>query len=166
MGTGELPTIVPDGGPCDIDRAVAAAPRQFRAQELARHGPSKNPVIDAVRDYAGWVRKIYGETIHLRSYVLKYLEANQGAEIVASIDASLRQALPCNLLDEARRRMSALLLAAQSRLNIILGIWSDASRLWNGPAAWRLKSRSRLEDYLREHRLVRMISARAAHTRR
>jgi hypothetical protein len=93
------------------------------------------------------------EGTNLRSYVLKYLEANQGAEIVASIDASLRQALPYNLLDEARRRMSALLLATPSRLNITPGIWSDASRLWNGPAAWRLKSRIRLESYLREHRL-------------
>jgi hypothetical protein len=93
------------------------------------------------------------EGTNLRSYVLKYLEANQGAEIVASIDAGLRQALPFNLLNEARQRMSALLLATPSRLNITPGIWSDASRLWNGPAAWRLKSRMRLEDYLREHRL-------------
>jgi len=97
--------------------------------------------------------RVSSEGTSLRSYVLKYLEANQGAEIVASIDAGLRQALPNNLLDEARHRMSALLLATPGRLNITPGIWSDASRLWNGPAAWRLKSRSRLEGYLRERRL-------------
>jgi hypothetical protein len=93
------------------------------------------------------------EGTNLRSYVLKYLEANQGAELEASINASLRQALPYSLLAEARRRMSALLLATPSRLNITPGIWIDASRSWNGPAAWRLKSRTGIEAYLREHRL-------------
>jgi hypothetical protein len=87
------------------------------------------------------------------SYVLKYLEANQGAEIVTSIDAGLRQALPYHLLTEARHRMSALLLPPPRRLNITPGIWSDAFRLWNRPTAWRRKSRTLLESYLREHRL-------------
>jgi hypothetical protein len=86
-------------------------------------------------------------------HALKYLEANHGAEIVTSIDAGLRQALPNSLLTEARHRMSALLLATPSRLNVTPGIWSDASRLWNGPAAWRLKSRTLLESYLRQRRL-------------
>jgi len=93
------------------------------------------------------------EGTNLRSCVLKYLEANQGAEIVASVDASLRQALPYRLIDAARQRMSALLLARPGGLGVTPGIWSDASRLWNGPSAWRSRSKILLDSYLREHRL-------------
>jgi len=93
------------------------------------------------------------EGTNLRSCVLKYLEANQGAEIVASVDASLRQALPYRLIDAARQRMSALLLARPGGLGVTPGIWSDASRLWNGPSAWRSRSQILLDSYLREHRL-------------
>ena len=38
---------------------------------------------------------------NLRDYVNKYLLANQGAEIVAAIDASLHQALPPRMLTDA-----------------------------------------------------------------
>jgi hypothetical protein len=91
------------------------------------------------------------EGTNLRSYVTKYLEANQGAEIAASIDASLRQALPYSLLDQSRSRMSALLLATRLGLPVTPGIWSDASRIWNGPVAWRARARGRLEAYLLKH---------------
>jgi hypothetical protein len=89
----------------------------------------------------------------LRAYVHKYLEANQGAEIVAAIDAGLRQALPSRLLDEARGTMSALLLASRVVMGVTPGIWSDADHLWSGPAAWRAGTRARLDNYLREQKL-------------
>jgi hypothetical protein len=93
------------------------------------------------------------EGTNLRSYIIKYLEANQGAEIVAAIDASLRQSLPYKLLGEARQRMSSLLLATTHKLSVTPGIWSDSFRLWNGPEAWRLRSKIRFESYRREHGL-------------
>jgi hypothetical protein len=89
----------------------------------------------------------------LRDCVNACLLANQGAEIVAAIDASLKRALPRKVLTEARRAMSALLLASNSKLGITPGVWSDAHDLWNGPAAWRSMTRTRLEGYLRERRL-------------
>ena len=109
--TGELLTTVPDGGPCDIDRAVAAARAGFErktwrgmdpskkekilwdvADILLRHreelailesmengktvreagGADVDPAIDAFRYYAGWVRKIYGETIPVDGPFLNY----------------------------------------------------------------------------------------------
>src|ERR1022692_1453773 len=87
---------------------------------------------------------------NLRTQVLRYLQANQGAEIAASVDASLRNALPTRTLDEARAAMSVLLIAARSTISVTPGIWSDAFRLWDGPAAWRNKARTRFESYVRE----------------
>jgi len=89
----------------------------------------------------------------LRGCVNACLLANQGAEIVAAIDASLKRALPARILTEARRAMSALLLASNNKLGVTPGIWSDAYGLWNGPAAWRSMTRTRLESYLRELRM-------------
>jgi hypothetical protein len=90
---------------------------------------------------------------NLRAQVLRCLQANQGAEIAASIDASLRNALPTQVLAEARTAMSALLLASRGTISVTPGIWSDAFRLWDGPAAWRKKAKTRLESYLRESAL-------------
>jgi hypothetical protein len=90
---------------------------------------------------------------NLRDHVNRYLLANQGAEIVAAIDASLHQALPRKLLTEARRAMSALLLASNAEFGVTLGIWSDVCERWNGPAAWRARTRARLANYLREQKL-------------
>jgi hypothetical protein len=90
---------------------------------------------------------------NLRDYVNKYLLANQGAEIVAAIDASLHQALPPRMLTDARRAMSALLLASNAELGVTPGIWSDVYERWNGPVAWRSRVRARLANYLRERKL-------------
>jgi SIR2-like domain len=89
----------------------------------------------------------------LREYVNRYLLADQGAEIVAAIDASLCQALPPRLLTEARSAMSALLVASRTHVAVPPGIWSDSYHLWNGSVAWRSRARTRLANYLREHNL-------------
>jgi hypothetical protein len=89
----------------------------------------------------------------LRAYVHKYLQANQGAEIVAAINASLRQALPPNLLTDARQAMCALLLASNTTIGVTPGVWSDADLLWDGPRVWRLRARAPFDAYLREQKL-------------
>jgi acyl-CoA reductase-like NAD-dependent aldehyde dehydrogenase len=100
--TGELITSVPDAGPCDVEKAVAAARASFEKRSWRGMDPSKRerilwtlgdllqkyradlaeiitsengktireaagadvmPAADCFRYYAGWVRKIYGETI-------------------------------------------------------------------------------------------------------
>lgn len=89
----------------------------------------------------------------LRAHVHRYLQANEGAQIVAAIDASMRQALPSRVLTEARIAMSALLVTSNTSFGVTPGIWSDAHRLWDGPTAWRLRARARFESYLGEHKL-------------
>lgn len=109
--TGESLTTVPDGGPEDVNRAVAAARTSFERKVWRGMDPSKKekilwnvseillrnkeelaileslengktvreaagadvePAIDAFRYYAGWVRKIYGETIPVDGPFLNY----------------------------------------------------------------------------------------------
>ncbi len=82
-----------------------------------------------------------------RHEILKRLMNNEGAEIVPSIDASLHQALPAGILNEARREMSALLLANGNR-QVVPAIWSDSRMLQEGPLMWRRKSRERLISFL------------------
>lgn len=88
----------------------------------------------------------------LRSNVMKYLESNAGAEIAAALDGGLRSTIPSNVLERSAQAMSAL-LTAESALFPTNAIWSDASRLQDGPALWRKGSRARLTAYLREKQL-------------
>lgn len=84
-----------------------------------------------------------------RQELLRLLMKNEGAEIVPSIDASLRQALPAAILNEARKAMSALLLA-NGRRPVVQAIWSDSRILEEGPSMWRKKSRQRLAAFLQD----------------
>jgi acyl-CoA reductase-like NAD-dependent aldehyde dehydrogenase len=109
--TGEHLATIPDCGPEDVDRAVAAARRSFEdsrwrgldsskkeailwkfadilernKDEMAMLESRENgktvrealradvqPAIDALRYYAGWVRRIYGETIPVDGEYLNY----------------------------------------------------------------------------------------------
>jgi hypothetical protein len=90
---------------------------------------------------------------NLRAFVREQLEANQGAEIVASIDAGSRQAVPSRLLAEARGSMSALLMVRNRQIGVTPGILCDLYKLWDGPAAWMKRSKQGFEKFLRQNQL-------------
>jgi hypothetical protein len=81
------------------------------------------------------------------------MEANAGAELVASVDGGLRQALPSRLLQEARDEMSALLLVTGSQTGITPAVWNDAPHVFDGPALWRKRTNLRFKQYLLDHHL-------------
>lgn len=114
------------------------------AEESFRAQPSLWDTIIHFRNGSG------GAT--LRQEVLTRLIRNDGAEIIPSMDASLRSALPASVLTPARREMSALLVA-NGVSHVVPAFWSDSILLQSGPETWRRGARQRLTTYLDKHGL-------------
>jgi hypothetical protein len=90
---------------------------------------------------------------NLRASIHRNLRTNGGAEIVASVDAGLKQGLPTQVLEAARTQMSAFLIASSAPANVTPSLWTDAGTVCNGPRIWRANARRRLDKYLQEQRI-------------
>jgi len=90
------------------------------------------------------------EGVGLRAEIRKLLQANDGAEIAATLEASLRATLPIGVLSSARSKMSALLQESNSNVSSARAIWAEDFHLLDGPTIWRQRSRNRFEQYLRD----------------
>jgi hypothetical protein len=93
--------------------------------------------------------------VELRKQIMSVIEANAGAELVASVDGGLRQALPNRLLQDARDQMSALLLVKGSPTGVTPAVFNDALHVLDGPTLWRKKTNLRFRQYLLDHKVSR-----------
>jgi len=89
--------------------------------------------------------------VELRKQIMTMIEANGGAELIASVDGGLRQALPSRVLQDARDQMSALLLVKGAPTGVTPAVFNDAPHVLDGPALWRKRTNLRFKKYLLDH---------------
>jgi hypothetical protein len=84
--------------------------------------------------------------VDLRREIRDRLAANEGAEIIPSVDSSLHEMIPAAVLSGARREMSSLLVA-NGIDRVVPAVWSDSALLHDGPKIWRARTTQRFAEY-------------------
>jgi len=93
------------------------------------------------------------EGVSLRQRIKELLLLNEGAEFVASVNASLKRNIPGKLLDDARNQLSGLLMPQVARRPLAGAVWNNMRNSDSSLRLWRARSLSILEDHCRNGRI-------------
>lgn len=112
---------------------------------LVMNDPSIVDAILAFRETAAGVA--------LRQEVCQELNADAGAEFIASVNAGLKRTIPARILQQAHDQMSGLLLAQPSRYPLTPAIWNNLENSDSTLRLWRKRSREVLLDSCRKNNI-------------
>jgi len=90
--------------------------------------------------------------ISLRDEILKELSVNNGGEVVASIEAGMKQSIPNVVLEKARDELSSFLLAEEGS-KVIPAIWGNPAYDDKALKLWRIRSDAEFKQYCNEKKI-------------
>lgn len=90
--------------------------------------------------------------ISLRNEILNELSVNNGGEVVASIEAGMKQSIPNVILEKARDELSSFLLAEEGS-KIIPAIWGNPAHDDKALKLWRIRSNAEFKKYCDENKI-------------
>lgn len=90
--------------------------------------------------------------ISLREEILNELSVNSGGEVVASIEAGMKQSIPNVILEKARDELSSFLLAEEGS-KVIPAIWGNPANDDKALKLWRIRSNAEFKQYCNENKI-------------
>lgn len=86
----------------------------------------------------------------LRKEILENLALRRGSDVVTSINATLKAAIPSIVLQQAHDQMSSLLIASGAVSAMAPALWNNANYANKALALWRKQSAAVLTDHCRK----------------
>ena len=88
-----------------------------------------------------------------RREVAERLATNEGGQVIAAVNAGLREALPTSVLQAARDQLSGLFLPRAAGMRLRPAVWGDLRNAEDRVARWRKRSRMLLDGLCKDNRL-------------
>ena len=88
-----------------------------------------------------------------RREVAERLAMNEGGQVIAAVNAGLREALPTSVLQMARDQLSGLFLPREAGPRLRPAVWGDLRNAEDRVARWRKRSRMLMDGLCTDNRL-------------
>lgn len=151
------------GGETLVSAAFSVASTQDWAEEAASYvlGSTfdtdlgemvfRNPqVLDAILQF-----RETQEGISLRQQIRESLSVSAGNEFIASVNAGLKRNIPARLLEQAKNRLSGLLIPGTPIPRLTGAVWNNLRNSDTSIRLWRARSLSQLEEHCGRNRIGR-----------
>jgi hypothetical protein len=93
------------------------------------------------------------EGVSLRRRIRDLLSVNEGNEFIASVNAGLQRNIPARLLEQAKNRLSGLLVPQIATRCVTGAVWNNVRNADPSAQLWRARSLSLLREYCERNKI-------------